>query len=316
MTSSQKLCLLQTRQRVYQDIDEGKLKVMDASRILGLSRQAIWRRRKLVRRFGPIATMPMKPGVKSYQRAWNRTDKSIEQKVCELRKEYGCGPTTISWHLEEEGIRIHRQTVYRILVRNKLIHPKSKVKREYQRYTLGYPGAEVQFDFTQIEDSKERFWLAAAVDDHTRWGFCKVYDRCTSANAQDFLSHIIKTAPFPIQAVRTDQGSEVSIQFSKECIKRGVLHIKNRVKTPRHNGKVERFHRTVQEECLWKKWHWRITPSQAKYRIALFLDFYNYHRRHQGLGMNSHTPFSRLSTFIYKNRNRDNVKRSVLLYNH
>jgi len=59
MTSLQKLTLLQTRQRVYEDIDNGKLSVSSASRLLGLSRQAIWRRRKQVRRFGPVAAMPV-----------------------------------------------------------------------------------------------------------------------------------------------------------------------------------------------------------------------------------------------------------------
>jgi len=314
MTSLQKLTLLQTRQRVYEDIDNGKMSVSSASRLLGLSRQAIWRRRKLVRRFGPVAAMPMKPGIKSYRRAWNRTSKQVEKKVCKLRKLYDCGSTNLSWLLEEEGVYLHRQTIYRILIRKKLIAPKSKIKREYLRYTLGYPGAEIQFDFTQIEDSKERFWLASAVDDHTRWGFCRVYDRCTSSNARDFLRHIVSTAPFPVQAVRTDQGSEVSIQFTDECKRKGILHIRNRAYTPRHNGKVERFHRTIQEECLWRKWHHTLTSTEAQYRITLFLGFYNYRRRHQGIGMSGLTPFAKLSKFIYQNQTMDDVKRIVLPY--
>lgn len=317
MTSLQKSSLLRTRERVFEAVASGRMKVSDGARILGITRQGFWHRRVQVEKYGTIAVCALKPGVKVYQRAWNRTKEEIEDKVVQLRIETSAGPTVIMFMLLELGIKLSKQTVYRILIRKKIIVPRQKGKVIYQRYTLGYPGAEIQFDFTQIEDATERFWVASAVDDHTRYGFAKIYDRCTAANAIDFLKHIIDTAPFPIFAIRTDQGSEVSKQFTKECVKQQIKHIRNRVKTPRHNGKVERFHRTIQEECLWYKWHWRLTKTEAEYRLKLFLGFYNDHRYHQGIGMNGMTPKQKLTAWIINNLENQtmDVKRSVVPYN-
>jgi len=316
MTSLQKIFLLRTREKIFDQIDIGELTVKQAVELLGVTRQDIWYRRQQIKKHGPSAALPMKPGIKSYQRAWNRTTDEIEDRIVKLRAETGAGPTTISSMLADENTIVRRITVYRILIRKGIIIPKQKGKVVYQRYTLGYPGAEIQFDFTQIEDSAERFWIASAVDDHTRYGFAKVYDRCTAANAINFLKHIINTAPFPIFAVRTDQGSEVHKQFTKECNKYQIKHIKNRVKTPRHNGKVERFHRTIQEECLWYKWHWRLSKTEAEYRLKLFLGFYNDHRHHQGFGMNNMTPKQKLTNWVINNLENQtmDVKRSVIPY--
>jgi len=315
MTLLQEFELKATRERIFEAVSVGAISVNDGAKVLGLTRQGFWYRRNQVKKIGTNACFPLKPGTKSYKRAWNRTSEEVEEKVLARREETGEGAQSISWFLEEENIHLKKLTVHRILVRHKIIKPKSEGKREYKRYVLGYPGAEVQYDWTQIEDSKSRFWIAAAVDDHTRWGFAKVYDRCTAANAINFLGEIMRKAPFDIEVIRTDQGSEVSKQFTKACLNERILHIRNRVKTPRHNGKVERFHRTVQEECLWYHWHWKLTPEDAQYRLTEYLQFYNFRRHHQGMGMEGRTPNGQLEYWINQNINVLHVKRIVIPYN-
>lgn len=314
MTLLQEQNLKTTKERIFKQVAFKSMKVSDGAKLLGLTRQGFWYRRKQVEKHGSIACLPLKPGTKSYKRAWNRTSEELEKKVLLRREETGEGAQSISWYLEEDGIFLNKLTIHRILVRHKIIQPKAVGKREYIRYVLGYPGAEVQYDWTQIEDSKSRFWIAAAVDDHTRWGFAKVYNRCNAANAIDFLREIIKQAPFDIYTVRTDQGSEVKKRFTKACQEKGILHIRNRVKTPRHNGKVERFHRTVQEECLWYHWHWKLTPEDAQYRLTEFLQFYNFRRHHQGMSMDGRTPNEQLEYWINQNISSLHVKRIVILY--
>jgi len=314
MTLSQESSLKTTRESIFRQVAFGSMKVSDGAELLGLTRQGFWYRRCRVKEYGTIACFPLKPGTKNYQRAWNRTSEELEKKVLAYREETGSGAQSIAWYLQDEGIFLNKLTVHRILVRYKIIEPEKNGKREYKRYVLGYPGAELQYDWTQIEDSKSRFWVAAAVDDHTRWGFAKVYDRCTAANAIDFLQEVIRRAPFDIEAVRTDQGSEVSKQFTKACLRENILHIRNRVKTPRHNGKVERFHRTVQEECLWYHWHCKLTPEEAQYRLTEFLQFYNFRRHHQGMGMDGRTPNQQLEHWISENISSLHVKRIVIPY--
>lgn len=294
MTVLQNLSLWTTRRRIFEAVAVGGMSVTAGAKLLGLTRQGFWHRRKQVRLHGSNAVLPRKPGPKPYSRAWNRVAVTTVTRVLELREQTAAGPTALAWHLGEEGIKISRSTVYRILIRQGIIDPARQGKPTYVRYTLGYPRAEIQYDWMQIEDAKGRFWVAAAVDDHTRWSFAKTYPRCNSANAIDFLAHIVTTAPFPINAVRTDQGSEVGEHFEQACQGYGISQIRNRVKTPRHNGKVERFHRTVQEECLYYHWHQDLTEIEAQYRLNQFLGFYNHQRPHQGLGMDNRPPVRQL----------------------
>lgn len=314
MTAYQQWAATESRQTIFRLLAKGRLQTKEVAEILGVSRQAIWYRRQQLRQYGSSALISRKRGPKPFHPPWNKTSRTGEDRVVTLRQETNAGPATLRRFLEEEGIFLARMTVYRILVRQGLIAPKGRKKPVYQRYTLSYPGAEIQIDTTQIEDSQERFWVFAAVDDHTRWAFALVANRCLGSSARAFLRHIVTTAPFPITAVRTDRGSEYGPAFTKECLRFGIRHIKNRPKTPQHNGKVERFHRTVQEECLWYKWHWQMTMPEAAYRLAQFLAFYNHRRPHQGLGMDGRSPIQQLKRWIATNMESADVKRTMVLY--
>lgn len=314
MTAYQEWAATESRQTIFRLVAKHDLGVQAAAEILGVSRQSVWYRRQQLRQYGSGALVSRKRGPKSGNRAWNRTTPRQEERVITLRRQTQAGPQTLCRFLEEEGILLAKMTVYRILIRTGLIPRRSRKKPTYQRYTLGYPGAEVQIDTTQIEDSQERFWVFAAVDDHTRWAWAMAADRCLGKHARAFLEQIITTAPFPITAVRTDHGSEYGPAFTKECRRLGIHHIRNRPKTPQHNGKVERFHRTVQEECLWYKWHWQMAMAEAAYRLTQFLAFYNHRRPHQGLGMAGRSPIQQLRRWITTNAESANVKRTMVLY--
>ncbi len=214
--------------------------------------------------------------------------------------------------LGERGIKLTRMTIYRILLRKGLLPTKKTLRKNFKRYILGYPGAEIQIDATFIAGRKS-YVIFAAIDDHTRWGFAKLYRRCTVSNSIDFLSYVLSHAPFPIQAIRTDNGSENTQALTNFCKKRNIIHKKNPPRMPIHNGKVERFHKTVQEECLW-----RITTNQPKdyldYQLERFIGFYNCHRPHFGLSMDGRTPYQQLTKYINDNRQDINVKRTMILY--
>lgn len=314
MTAYQQWAAQESRQTLFRLLAKKRLQTNEVAEILGVSRQAVWYRRRQLRQHGAAALVSRRRGPKAQPWPWNRTDRAIEARVVTLREQTQAGPQTLRRFLEEDGILLARMTVYRILVRKGLVVPRTRRKPAYQRYTLGYPGAEVQVDTTQIEDSQERFWVFAAVDDHTRWAFAQVDDRCLGRHARAFLRHLVATAPFPITAVRTDHGSEYGKAFTKECQRLGIYHIRNRPKTPRHNGKVERFHRTVQEECLWYRWHWQMTMIDAANRLAQFLSFYNHRRPHQGLGMDGRSPHQQLRRWILQNWESVDVKRTMVLY--
>jgi len=48
MISLQKDALLQTRKQIFEQVEQGKTTVSGAAKLLGISRQALWYRRRLI----------------------------------------------------------------------------------------------------------------------------------------------------------------------------------------------------------------------------------------------------------------------------
>ncbi len=82
-----------------------------------------------------------------------------------------------------------------------------------------------------------------------------MYEECSTYSAKDFLEKLIRISPFPIRLIQTDNGSEFTntllvvkakhkTLFEQALEDMGIEYHRIRIATPRHNGKVERQHRT------------------------------------------------------------------------
>jgi transposase len=148
----------------------------------------------------------------------------------------------------------------RIAARLKAGKPKKKAKRNPKPYQRAeYPGQKIQMDVKYVP--KEcvvnglKYYQFTAVDECTRWTLREMYDEHSTFSAQDFLKKLISTAPFPIREIQTDNGTEFTnallvvkakhkTLFEKALEEMGIRYHRIRIATPRHNGKVERQHRT------------------------------------------------------------------------
>jgi hypothetical protein len=292
--------LVETRKRVVLLVNAKKIPVSDGAELLGISRQGLWKLRKNVEKYG------MERGIRGRKRgpmpgsvSWNRVPKWIEEQVESLWDDTGAGPDRLVWFLEDEGVEISRSTVYRILIRRKLISVKSKgAKKQVKLYTKGYPGEEVQIDTTE-PFGKSKGTLICGIDDYSRWAEAGLYYGNTSMLAGMYLREYIRKVPFPVTAVRVDNGSEFKKDFIKTCKELGIKIIRNPYRSPEKNGKVERLHRTIQEECLWKVEKESLT--YGKYYLNRYLSWYNTVRRHGGYGMDKRTPRGQIEKWIIDN---------------
>ena len=80
----------------------------------------------------------------------------------------------------------------------------------------------------------------------------------------------------------TDNGSQyVSAEFKNYLRERDISHSKARVNHPQSNGKIERFHKSLKEECV------RVTPmanlEEARKLINDYVIDYNENRLHSAL---------------------------------
>lgn len=160
---------------------------------------------------------------------------------------------------------------YTSLVRvvNKWIKPKIKEKQKqkakpYQK--ADYPGQKVQVDVKFVPNycvvNGQKYYQYTAVDECTRWTYREMYDEHSTYSSVDFLKKLIINSPFPIREIQTDNGTEFTralisndgkpSAFEKALEICGIKYHRIRVATPRHNGKVERQHRT-DEKRFYKK---------------------------------------------------------------
>lgn len=136
---------------------------------------------------------------------------------------------------------------------------KGRQNKPYRR--ADYPGQKVQVDVKYVPQEcavdGQKYYQFTALDECSRWALREMYAEHSSHSATLFLRHLVKTAPFPIKRIQTDNGTEftkalVSNEpnakslFEQELEEMGIEHQRIRIATPRHNGKVERQHRIDQ----------------------------------------------------------------------
>lgn len=273
--------------------------MVDVAEELAVSRQSVHKWLCRYKRFGIEGLIAKKRvGCKS---AHNRTSPEVEQLVIQIAKKYwNDGVETLhDWLLYENNIEINPSTIYRILKRNNIRYttnyPHTRKKWKKRLYAHQIPGQELQVDTKYPYGYKEGKVIYTIIDDATRWVFAWSYEKANRENTLDFLEKVLIRAPFPIQKIRTDQGKEfIAIKVREYLRVKQIDHRLNTPYCPEENGKIERFHRTLNEKAL----RFGFTPNESlddmQYRLNLFLHYYNWQKKHRGLGMDGATPIERL----------------------
>ncbi len=274
--------------------------VSRACRTFCVSRASFYRWQKIYEENGEAGLRHRKPIAKNHPR---RIPEKTVEKVLDLRREYHLGPQRIVWYLERyHGIRISSSSVYRILVRNGLRRLPNKVGRRTlhtRRYAKQVPGHHIQMDvkvlnLTTDSGSRIRRYQYTAIDDATRIRALKIYQRHTQKNAIMFIDYVIQKFPFRIHTVRTDRGHEWPVKFHWHVEDQGIRHTYIKPRSPQLNGKVERSHRTDQEE-FYQLLNYT-DDVDLNIKIASWEDFYNLHRPHGAHEGN--TPYEALKKML------------------
>jgi len=206
------------------------------------------------------------------------------------------------------NLQIHPSvsTIYRTLKRYPL---NKKRKRAIKRYERMYPGELLHADTyvlpkTLFIDRTKRY-LLGVMDDMTRLCYAELIERNNAvtvtrafANAcKWFDGHGIRP-----ETVMTDNGAEFTVPsyqkarpqhfFESMLQVLGLKHIYTPPYRPQSNGKIERFWKILDDECIRVQ---TATLSVDDFDAELngYLYRYNYQRRHSGLGYI--TPLDKLS---------------------
>ena len=192
--------------------------------------------------------------------------------------------------LANRGIVVSLSSVERTLERRGLIKHRSPEKRRHMsqpRPEAILPGDLVQIDTIHFVVGGKRFYVYTLIDLASRWAYAKVSMRINTHRSLKFVKEAAALAPFKFKMIQSDHGSEFSTWFTEHLGKLSITHRHSRVRKKNDNGHIERFNRTLEDECLYKV---NCNPKRYQQAIEIYLPYYNNERLH--LGINFLTPLA------------------------
>jgi len=199
-----------------------------------------------------------------------------------------CGQV-VHYELIQEGVDVSLSSVQRTLSRLNLLKKRSPWKRPHdytERPEVTHPGALLEADTVHIMlPDGSRLYVYTVIDLYSRWAYAEVAKKISAATSGAFIARAETTAPFSFEMVQTDNGGEFQKMFRFRIYKLGLMHRYSRVRQSNDQAHIERFNRTIQEECLDR------TPQTIRHfrkALKVWLPYYNDNRIH--LGLNYKTP--------------------------
>jgi transposase InsO family protein len=290
------LSVTEQRYRAVLEVMAG-IPVTEVADRYGVSRQSVHAWLARYREEGP-------PGLedgshKVHAHPW-QIPAELEAAVCELRRAHRkWGPKRLVFEMGRRGLgTVTRSTVYRVLVRNQLIEPRSRRRRrqDYVRWERPVPMQLWQLDVTAsafLTDGTE-VKIVTGLDDHSR--YCVIAQAVMRATARPVCRAFVEamTVYGVPEEVLTDNGTvftgrfikprPAEVLFERICRENGITQRLTKPRSPTTTGKIERWHQSLQLELL--DVH---GPFESLAVLQAALDAwrqeYNAGRPHQSLGM-------------------------------
>jgi transposase InsO family protein len=223
-----------------------------------------------------------------------RTAAAVEARVVELRQQDGWGAKAIRHVLgRDEGIRLGRMTVHRILERYHLIKEEDRHRPATKRFERDEPNQLWQMDFKgQFPMGTRQCFPLSVLDDHSRYliGLRALTGTGTEGVHQTLVG-LFREHGVP-EAMLMDHGvpwwnamnGQGLTKLSVNLIQQGIRLYYSGVRHPQTQGKVEKFHDTLRRSVE----HHNRWPEQLEAWEEEFVQFrqiYNHRRPHEALGM-------------------------------
>ena len=245
-----------------------------------------------------VARSSLRPGSKG-ERA-PVVDELLAERLRKLIEEHPTYGYRHLWALlrYRDGVQVNRKAVYRVLkLKGWLVHQRrftprprvhgrvSKADRSNERWAM---------DVTHVPCGRDGWaHLAAVIDCHDREvigfefalrGRAKEAERALEEACIERFGTLRPDGPTP--TLRSDNGLILqSRRFRAACRSYGLGQEFITPYTPEQNGLIERFFRTLKEECTWQANFG--TFSEARAAIGRWIGWYNEERPHSALGYQS-----------------------------
>jgi transposase len=240
-----------------------------------------------------------------------RVSEAVHDRVCEARERTGWGPRLIA---SELGMA--HATVSRCLARRGMSRRPPAAREPVRRFEWPCPGDLLQMDtkrlarFTRpghavtgdrstssVEKKARVGWefCHSIIDDHSRLVYTEI---CRDEQAQTVTGFVERALAFfaghgiTARRLQTDNAwAYVHNRSLRELLaQRGIHYRRIPPRTPKRNGKVERYQQTLAREWAYGQ-RYRNSTARAT-ALPIWLEHYNIHRNHSSLS--NRPPISRV----------------------
>lgn len=190
--------------------------------------------------------------------------------------------------LLDRGIQTSLSTVRRVIKQSGLVKEKSKWAR-YRKFSkrpeVKEAGDLVELDTVHFYHPilKKRYYATTLIDVYTRMAYVKIHEHMSQKSSYETVIAAQKQLGFSFKTVQTDNGSEFGKWFQDQITAHGMTCRHTRVRRPNDNAHIERFNRTLREECLGDYLPAKESLCDSQARTDAWLDYYNHDRLHLGL---------------------------------
>lgn len=246
-------------------------------RYLGYHHTAVMKWVERAKKLGdhPIPTKSSEP-----HRKWRKIPEELERRIVGMRRMNGRCTEAIHLMLKRTGIVVPKSTIHRVLDRNKCLKKKNPYKRYHPHVDRPYPlkqGDLVQMDTIHLmTGEKTRIYVFTLIDVYSRSTYAKAFERMSGKTSLRFVKEA-EESMFRFSMLQSDHGPEFGNWFVTQAMK---SHRYTRIGKPNDNAHIERFNRTLQEECLDK------IPRNVRsinFHLKKYLAYYNNQRIHLGI---------------------------------
>lgn len=188
--------------------------------------------------------------------------------------------------MDEDIVAASPATVYRVL---KLQGCFERWNRPKTSKGQGFgqpltPHEHWHVDISYVNICGTFYYLISVLDGCSRYlVHWELRESMTEADVEITLQRAREAFPTATPRIITDNGPQFVAKDFKEFIRlSGMTHVKTSPYYPQSNGKIERWHQTIKQDCI--RPHVPLSLEEARQLVERFVDGYNHSRLHSAIG--------------------------------
>lgn len=188
--------------------------------------------------------------------------------------------------LDDNVAAVSPSSVYRLLLAHNLLKPaQAKASRKGQGFDQpDQPHRHWHMDISYLNIASTFYYLCAILDGYSRYIVqWDIRPKMTEADVEIILQRAREKFPTATPRIITDNGPQFIARDFKQFVRLcGMQHVRTSPFYPQSNGKIERWHQTIKQDCI--RPGTPLSLADAQRIVTAFIDQYNHHRLHSAIG--------------------------------